>query len=75
MGYTVKYRYYLSTKKASGYKAALTKKAKTYTNTTGKKGQMYYYKVQLRVYDKDGKLVAKTALKQCRYANRLWTKK
>ncbi len=75
MGYTVKYRYYRSTKKASGYKAALTKKAKTYTNTTGKKGQMYYYKVQLRVYDKDGKLVAKTALKQCRYANRLWTKK
>ncbi|MGC2872036.1 DUF4430 domain-containing protein [Ihubacter sp. mB4P-1] len=75
MGYTVKYRYYRSTKKASGYKAALTKKTKTYTNTIGKKGQMYYYKVSLRVYDKNGKLVAKTALKQCKYANRLWTKK
>lgn len=75
MGYTVKYRYYRSTKKASGYKSTLTKTTTTYTNTIGKKGQMYYYKVQLRVYDKDGKLVAKTALKQCKYANRLWTKK
>ncbi len=75
MGYTVKYRYFRSTKKAAGYKGMLTKKSKTYTNTAGKKGQMYYYKVQLRVYDKDGKLVAKTALKQCKYANRLWTKK
>ncbi|MEY8369232.1 DUF4430 domain-containing protein [Anaerovoracaceae bacterium 42-11] len=75
MGYAVKYTYYRSTKKGSGYKSTLTKAAKTYTNTTGKKGQMYYYKVQLRVYDKDGKLVAKTALKQCKYANRIWAKK
>ncbi|NBH61655.1 DUF4430 domain-containing protein [Anaerotruncus sp. 80] len=74
MGYTVKYTYFRSTKKASGYKSILTKSAKTYTNTIGKKGQMYYYKAQLRVYDKDGKLVAKTALKQCKYANRIWKK-
>ena len=52
----------------------LTKKTKTYTNTIGKKGKMYYYKAQIRVYDKDGKLAAKTMLKQCKYANRIWKK-
>ena len=73
-GYTVKYRFYRSTKKAAGYKAAVTKKTSTYTNTGGKKGTKYYYKVQVRVYDENGKLAAKTALKQCKYASRTWTK-
>ena len=73
-GYTVKYRFYRSTKKAAGYKAAVTKKTAAYTNTGGKKGTKYYYKVQVRVYDADGKLAAKTALKQCKYASRIWTK-
>ena len=73
-GYTVRYRFYRSTKKAAGYKAAVTKKTMTYTNTTGKQGTKYFYKVQIRVYDKNGKLAAKTALKQCRYACRSWTK-
>ena len=73
-GYTVKYRFYRSTKKAAGYKAAVTKKTASYTNTSGKKGKKYYYKVQVRVYDANGKLAAKTALKQCRYASRTWTK-
>ena len=73
-GYTVKYRFYRSTKKAAGYKAAVTKKTASYTNTGGKKGTKYYYKVQVRVYDADGKLAAKTALKQCKYASRTWTK-
>ena len=73
-GYTVKYRFYRSTKKAAGYKAAVTKKTSTYTNTSGKKGTKYYYKVQVRVYDANGKLAAKTALKQCRYAARVWSK-
>ena len=73
-GYTVKYRFYRSTKKAADYKAAVTKKTSTYTNTGGKKGTKYYYKVQVRVYDADGKLAAKTALKQCKYASRTWTK-
>ena len=73
-GYTVKYRFYRSTKKAAGYKAAVTKKTAAYTNTGGKKGTKYYYKVQVRVYDADGKLTAKTALKQCKYASRTWTK-
>ena len=73
-GYTVKYRFYRSTRKASGYKAAVTKKTASYTNTSGKKGTKYFYKVQVRVYDENGKLVAKTALKQCKYASRTWTK-
>ena len=73
-GYAVKYRFYRSTKKAAGYKAAVTKKTSTYTNTSGKKGTKYYYKVQVRVYDANGKLAAKTALKQCRYATRVWSK-
>ena len=73
-GYTVKYRFYRSTKKAAGYKAAVTKKTAVYTNTSGKKGTKYFYKVQVRAYDENGKLVAKTALKQCKYATRTWSK-
>ena len=74
MGYTVKYRFYRSTKKASGYKAMLTKDKPVYLNTNGKKGVKYYYKVQVRVYDENGKLITATALKQCKYACRTWTK-
>ena len=74
LGYTVKYRYYRSTKKASAYKSSVTKSTKTYLNTAGKKGRMYYYKAQVRVYDENGKLIAKTALKQCKYANRAWSR-
>ena len=74
MGYTVKYKYYRSTKKASKYQAKITKTTKSYTNTAGKKGTRYYYKARIQVYDKDGKLVAQTALKQCKYAVRMWTK-
>ncbi len=74
LGFTVKYRFYRSTKKTASYKAAVTKKVASYTNTSGKKGTKYFYKVQVRVYDENGKLVAKTALKQCKYASRTWTK-
>ncbi len=74
MGYTVKYRFYRSTKKAAAYRSAVTKKTASYTNTSGKKGVKYFYKVQLRVYDENGKLIAATALKQCQYAARSWTK-
>ena len=73
-GYTVKYRFYRSTKKAAGYKSTVTKKNATYTSTSGKKGTKYFYKVQVRVYDASGKLAAKTALKQCRCASRTWNK-
>ena len=71
-GYTIKYRFYRSTKKSASYKPTLTKSTTTYLNTAGKAGTRYYYKVQVRVYDKDGKLVAKTALKQCKYATRVF---
>ncbi len=71
LGYTVKYKFYISTKKSSAYKAKITKKAKTYINTSGKKGVRYYYKARILVYDKNGKLVAQTKLKQCKYACRV----
>ena len=74
LGFTVKYRFYRSTKKAASYKSTVTKRVASYTNTSGKKGTKYFYKVQVRVYDENGKLVAKTALKQCKYASRTWTK-
>ena len=74
LGFTVKYRFYRSTKKAASYKSTVTKKTASYTNTRGKKGTKYFYKVQVRVYDESGKLVAKTALKQCKYAARTWSK-
>ena len=74
MGYTVKYKYYRSTRKASKYASKLTSKKTSYTNTAGKKGTKYYYKARVQVYDKDGKLVTQTALKQCRYAARMWSK-
>ena len=74
LGFTVKYRFYRSTKKAASYKSTVTKKVASYTNTSGKKGTKYFYKIQVRVYDENGKLIAKTALKQCKYASRTWTK-
>ena len=74
LGFAVKYRFYRSTKKSASYKSAITKKVASYTNTSGKKGTKYFYKVQVRVYDENGKLVAKTALKQCKYAARTWFK-
>ena len=71
LGYTVKYKFYRSTKKASGYKASIVKKTGTYINTSGKKGVRYYYKARIMVYDKNGKLIAQTKLKQCQYACRV----
>ena len=73
-GYTVEYKFYRSTKKSAGYKAMKTGKSGIYINTYGKKGTLYYYKVKVMVYDKEGNLTAQSALKQCKYASRLWTK-
>ena len=72
-GYTVKYKFYRSTKKASKYTAAKVKDTNTYINTTGKKGTKYYYKAKALVYDGD-KLVGQTVLTQCRYGVRTWSK-
>lgn len=71
LGYTVKYKFYRSTKKSSAYKAKIIKKTGIYINTSGKKGARYYYKARIMVYDKNGKLVAQTELKQCKYACRV----
>ncbi len=72
LGYTVKYKFYRSTKKAKGYKAKYEKAGETYTNTAGTRGTRYYYKARVMVYDAQGALVAKTALTQCKYACRIW---
>ena len=72
-GYTVKYKFYRSEKKASKYVGKVTKTSKTYVNTTGKKGTKYYYKAKALVYDGD-KLVGQTVLKQCKYGARTWSK-
>ena len=73
-GYTVKYKYYRSTKKTSGYRLMTAKSENYYINTKGTKGTRYYYKARIAVYDNDGKLIAQTELKQCKYAARVWTK-
>ena len=72
-GYTVKYKFYRSTKKASKYTAVKTKDTNTYINTKGKKGTKYYYKAKVLVYDGD-KLLGQTALTQCKYGVRTWSK-
>ena len=73
LGYTLKYQFYRSTKKTAGYKVIKTKAANTFTNTKGTKGTKYYYKARILVYD--GKtLVAKSALRQCGWGSRTWTK-
>ena len=74
LGYTVKYKFYRSTKKSSGYKVTVTKNVPLYINTAGRDGVMYYYKASIMIYDKDGELIAQTAIKQCKYANRRWSK-
>ena len=71
LGYTVKYKFYRSTKKSSGYKAKIEGTGKTYINTAGKKGTRYYYKARVMVYDSEGTLIAKSTLKQCKYAARI----
>ena len=72
-GYTVKYKFYRSEKKASKYVGKVTKTSKTYVNTAGKKGTKYYYKAKVLVYD--GKtLIAQTELKQCGYGSRIWSR-
>ena len=70
LGYTVKYRFYRSTKKASNYKAMLEGTTGTYYNTSGKSGTRYYYKARVMVYDAQDNLIAKSTLKQCKYAAR-----
>ena len=75
-GYTVKYKFYRSEKKAAEYGARIEKDTNnnSYINNTGKKGAKYFYKARVMVYDSNGKLAAKSELKQCKYATRIWSK-
>lgn len=73
MGYTVKYRFYRSQKKSTGYKALATKKNNTFVSTKGTKGKKYYYKIKVLVYDND-KLLAQTKLGQCSAGAKKWNK-
>ena len=73
MGYTVKYQFYRSTKKTAGYKLRKTSSKNSFISTKGTKGSKYYYKARVLVYD-GSELVARSALKQCSYGARTWTK-
>ena len=73
MGYTIKYRFYRSQKKSTGYKALATKKNNMFVSTKGTKGKKYYYKVKVLVYDND-KLLAQTKLGQCSAGAKKWNK-
>ena len=73
MGYTVKYQFYRSTKKDAGYKLRKTSSKNSFISTKGTKGIKYYYKARVLVHD-GSELVARSALKQCRYGARTWTK-
>lgn len=69
--YTVKYTYYRAAKKASNFKTMKVKDTKTYTNTSGKKGVKYFYKVKISVFDKNGELITTTKLSDCKAAYRV----
>mgnify|MGYP004469947629 FL=1 len=71
MGYTVKYKFYRSTKKTSGYKLLKTRSVNTFTDKKATKWTKYYYKAQVLVYD-GKKLVKKSRLKQCSYGVKTW---
>ena len=73
IAYTVKYQFYRSTKKDAGYKLRKTSSKNSFISTKGTKGRKYYYKARVLVYD-GSELVARSALKQCRYGARTWTK-
>lgn len=66
-GYTIKYKFYRSTKKSSGYKRVATKDKGQCTFTSGTKGTKYYFKVVVTA-SKDGKTYS-TKLKNCKYTS------
>lgn len=75
LGYSVEYRLYRSTKKASKFAFKSKKNGhSTLVDTKGKKGTRYYYKVKITVYDRYGSQVASTKLEQCAYTSCKWTK-
>ena len=71
MGYTLKYQFYRSTEMRKNYKYKFETLGAPYTNTDAKKGNRYYYKARIVVYDEEGNLITKTDLKKCWYATRI----
>lgn len=69
--YTIKYTYYRAIKRASNFKIMKIKNTKTYTNTSGKKGVKYFYKVKISIFDKNGNLITTTKLSDCKAAYRV----
>ena len=69
--YTIKYTYYRAIKRASNFKVMKIKNTKTYTNTSGKKGVKYFYKVKISIFDKNGNLITTTKLSDCKAAYRV----
>ena len=66
LGYTVKYSYYRSTYRNSGYAARkLSSLSSVYKNTKSlTKGKRYYYRAKVKVYT-GSSLVAQTGLSEC----------
>lgn len=73
-GYTVKYKFYRSTKPGINYSVRNAKDTTTWTNNSGKKGTKYYYKMKVFVYDKDGNFVGQTYQSQCNYTSKVFGK-
>ena len=73
-GYTFKYKFYRSTKTTVKYTVKKAKDTTTWTNTAGKKGTKYYYKVKVFAYDKDGNFVGQTYQSQCNYTSKVFGK-
>ncbi|MCI8608824.1 MAG: DUF4430 domain-containing protein [Firmicutes bacterium] len=71
-GYKVKFKFYRSEKRTSGYTLQKTKEGTTYMNNVHfKKGKRYYYRACMLVYDEDGAYVGRTRyMAQCRYGVR-----
>ena len=69
LGYEVKYKFYRSSKSASGYKLLKEKATSTFTTTKGTKNKKYYYKFKVSVYDLEGNRIYQTPLKNCKAAN------
>lgn len=63
-GYNVKYKFYRSTKAKSNYKVVKVKASNSFIDSKIIKGNKYYYKVKLMVYDENNKLAGSTALKK-----------
>ena len=71
-GYTLQYKIYRAVKKNGKYALKKTTTAKSYTDTSVKKGKKYYYKVRMYVKDASGTVVKTTSLSKSNVAARTY---